>query len=105
MLSVFNTDEGMRKSVVLPTLLMEKRVDVAPVLVVDEIAKSTAFSDVDAACSESSAYGDDVPRPRLPVVGLKRKVEVPALPNATVLDAKNPPYANSGEVVAEVVVP
>ena len=82
-----------------------KAVDVAPADVVDEITKSVVLSDVDAACNESREYGEDVPSPRFPVVGLKRKVEVPALPNATVLDANSPPYAKSGEVVAAVVVP
>ena len=103
--SVFNTDEGIWKSVVDPMFETEKSVDVAPVEVVDEITNNVRFIDVDAAWSDNSAYGEVLPNPRLPVVGLKRKVDVPADPKATVDDAKNPPMAKSGEVVAEVVVP
>ena len=41
--------DGIWKSVVEPMLLIEKRVEVAPLLVVEEIVKSVVFTDVDAA--------------------------------------------------------
>ncbi len=52
---VFNMDDGIWKSVVEPMLFTEKSVEVAPELVVEEIAKSVLFTDVDAAWSERSA--------------------------------------------------
>ena len=46
-----------------------------------------------------------MPRPRLPVVELKRKFDVPLVPKTTVDEEKSPPNAKSGDVVALVVVP
>ena len=63
------------------------------------------LSEVEAAWSERSAYGDEVPSPKFPVVGLKRKVEVPAAPKRTVDDAVSPPKKEIMVVVELVVVP
>ena len=55
LLFVVRSADGIWKSVVEPMLLMEKSVDVAPLLVVEEIVKSVVLTDVDAAWSDSVA--------------------------------------------------
>ncbi len=85
--SVFNTELGMRKSVVEPMLFMENKVEVAPADVVEEMLKSIVLSDVEAAWRDKSADGEVEPSPKFPVVGLKRKDEVPVVPKTTVDDA------------------
>ena len=102
---VLRSDDGSCASVVDPVFDTEKSVVVAPAEVVDEIAKSVVLSEVEAAWSERSAYGDEVPSPKFPVVGLKRKVEVPAAPKRTVDDAVSPPKKEIMVVVELVVVP
>jgi hypothetical protein len=93
------------KSVVLPVLETLKSVLVAPLLEVEATAKITLLSDVEAACTESVAKGDEVPNPRFPVVESKRKPPTPAFPNRTVDDAFKPPRSESVVPVALVLTP
>ena len=86
-------------------LLMENRVEVAPPEVVDEMVKSVVLTDVDAAWSESVAYGEVVPRPRLPVCELNMNVDVPAFPNLMVFDALSPWFRAMVVLVALTVEP
>ena len=53
---------------------------------------------------ENVAYGDVVPRPKLPVCESNTSEEVPAFPKRTVDDAKSPPWSWSAVPVAEVTV-
>ena len=102
---VLRRDDETWKSVVEPMLLILKRVEVAPELVVEESAKSVVFTDVDAAWSERSAYGEVVPRPRFPVEELKMNCVPFALPKRTVLEACKPFVSSNVEEVAEVSRP
>ena len=102
---VLRSDEGNWKSVVEPMFDMEKSVEVAPLLVVDEMVKSVWFTEVDAAWSERSANGEVVPRPRFPVAELNTSGDCPRSPKRTVDDARNPAVSKSGVLVEFTVTP
>ena len=87
---VVRSADGIWKSVVDPVFEILKSVEVAPVLVVEEMVKSVLLREVDAAWRESVAYGEVVPRPRLPVCDMKVSEEVPLFPKRMVFDALSP---------------
>lgn len=92
-----------------PVLEIVKRVEVAKEAVEEEIAKSvvgtTVLPVVDAAKSESIAYGEEVPIPRAPSCELNVKVVEPAEPKRTVLEAFNPLRSDRVVEVALVLTP
>ena len=88
-----------------PLFFMLKSVVVVPSLEVELMTKRSLLSEVEAARSEKSAYGDVVPSPKFPVWETNVRLEVPAFPKTTVEDAWRPLERSSVVEVAFTFAP
>ena len=95
--------------VMRPVFEMVKSVVVAKAAVEEEMAKrvvgTTVLPVVEAAKIERSAYGEEVPIPKVPSWELKVSVVVPVAPKRTVEEALKPPKRESVVEVALVLTP